>query len=1036
MNKSFLLHIFLLVLPHCALSQVATRLRVDYIENSIAIDSTNPRFSWALEHPQRAQAQTAYQIIVTSVKDGVTTWNTGKVQSNRTLNIPYGGLPLESDSDYSWSVSYWDSNGAPSVTVASSNFSTALLTPSSWMSAQWITSPFNGSLNTYRAEFNVSSPVARARLYISGLGYHKSWINGKLTDDHELGTFTTFQKRVLYNVVDVTDQIQEGCNALGVMLGHGWFNQPSVNVGNRQLIALLSVTTTDGLTSYYPSTVAGATFMDSTSSFSVFPLLFAATSGPVIEDDIYLGEVFDGRIAASIDGWSQCLFGNSSAWVPIEKAAVSPATFGSIMESWKLMISTDKDYVVQQIISPSLGEFTYDFGQNMAGQITLTVSDCPAGTVITVSQAEMIFINGSINNIYQNSPMKATYTCSGVGVETYRTLFTYFGFRYSQILGFPGTPDETSLVAHYVHSNVPDAGEFVSSNSQLNAIQHATRYSLGSNMMDVPTDCSQRERRGWLKDAALVTETSFFNFDSAVFHGKWLKDIVDAQEFSNLTMGGLGAVPECVPYYSHGHVESDAGWAYSVWEISTVYANYYDDEAFEVSFYNTTLKWYMNHWIDIADAHGGVLPLAWYGDWMQYYPGPWNSLSIDYAQFFYISALDRTAEWATRLGLDADAARFANISLAARSIYMKLYFNESTYCFTDCHYVSQLFAIKLGLFPQGSPEEAAIWANAVKWWTAAQFPQHFGGGIISLAIVYPLLARFNMTDLGLRFQLQTTRPSLGQMIADGATTLWEGLDQTGSDGPGSKNHAMFGSSGAWYFYGLAGISRSLGSRSWSSIDFLPPTFTSGVLEDLTSASASVDTPMGRVASAWRASSNSGGTVCGTIYEEGKLTLSCDGGGVFRDVAFASFGTPIGDCISGLVSNITCDSANSTDVIRQLCIGQSSCTVWANASIFGDPCLGTRKSLAVALIGEKCANAEPVSPIYSYDIELPPNSVGTVRIPTPNDPSNALITEGGTTIWNGGFIPGVPGILMATASSDAVVFSIGSGSFAFNVFHSS
>ena len=497
----------------------ATRLRVEYLESALTIDAPAPRFSWALAHPQRAQAQTAFRIVVATVPaaargasrgggvgaaeldNGTVVWDSGKVLSNRTLNVPYGGdAPLESDADYAWTVTVWDAAGAVGA-PASATFSTALLAPADWSGAEWVSSAPGGSLNTYRAEFTVAAPVARARLYISGLGYHKSWLNGALTDDHELGTFTTFQKRVLYSVVDVTAQLREGCNALGVQLGHGWWAQPSVAVGDRQFLAMLSVTTTDGVTTRYPSSATAAAAAAAAAaparSASVLLLEFAATSGPVTADDIYLGEAFDGRVAAALAGWSECGFAPGAAWVPAAAPPLSPATTHAVLESRKLEISTDEDFPVTAggIVSPALGEYTYDFAQNMAGQLTLTVAGCPAGTVITMSQAEMVFANGSINNIYENAPMRASYTCAGTGgTETYRTLFSYFGFRYSQLLGFPGTPDEGSLVAHYVHSALPRAGEFLSSNAQLNAIQHATRYSLGSNMMDIPTDCSQRER--------------------------------------------------------------------------------------------------------------------------------------------------------------------------------------------------------------------------------------------------------------------------------------------------------------------------------------------------------------------------------------------------------------------------------------------------------------------------------------------------------------------------------------------------------------
>jgi hypothetical protein len=407
--------------------------------------------------------------------------------------------------------------------------------------------------------------------------------------------------------------------------------------------------------------------------------------------------------------------------------------------------------------------------------------------------------------------------------------------------------------------------------------------------------------------------------------------------------------------------------------------------------------------------------------------------------FFYISALDRTTEWAERLGRGADASRYGGLALSSRALYRQLFFNASANCYVDCGYVSQLFALTLGLPPRGSAEEAAVWASAVGWFTSTPFgPAHFGGGIISLSLVYPLLARFGLTDLGLRFQLQTSRPSLGQMVADGATTLWEGLDQTGSDGAGSKNHAMFGSSGAWYFWGLAGLARTPGSRSWRSLAFAPPTFTSGVLSDLSAASASVDTPMGRVASAWRASANTGGTVCGTMYEEGALTLACEGGGNFSDVAFASFGTPAGDCASGLLRNASCDADASVAVARAACVGRPSCTLWANASVFGgDPCLGVRKSLAVALRGA-CANAAPPAPVFSLSVELPPNAAGSAAVPTPCNPAGGVVvTEGGVPVWrNGSFVPGVPGVPGAAPSegADAVVVLLGSGSYLFEVFN--
>jgi hypothetical protein len=230
-----------------------------------------------------------------------------------------------------------------------------------------------------------------------------------------------------------------------------------------------------------------------------------------------------------------------------------------------------------------------------------------------MSQAEMVFANGSVNNIFANAPMRAQYTCAGGGgTEVYRTLFSYFGFRFSQLSGFPGTPDEGSLVAHFVHSALPAVGEFQSSSAHLNAVQHATRYAFGSNLMDVPTDCPQRERRGWLGDAQITVEAVLHNFDGALFYRKWLRDFVDAQALSNETMGGGGALPDCVPYYDHGHVEADPGWGIAAWNVASLYASYFDDGDFEEEYY-PSLRAYIEHWVALASSHGGSLPFAYYG---------------------------------------------------------------------------------------------------------------------------------------------------------------------------------------------------------------------------------------------------------------------------------------------------------------------------------------------------------------------------------------------------------------------------------------
>ena len=473
----------LLALLACAAAaaqqHTAERLRIEYLDSPLTIDVPTPRFSYALAHPVRAQFQTSYRITLSSLAPAAQVWDSGTVPSNTSLNIPYGGPPLASDTDYSWSVTWADAAGALSA-PASATFSTALLSPAAWQGAEWLSS-INGSLNTYRAELTLPATPTRARLYIHGLGYAKTWLNGQLTDNHELGTFTTFQKRTLYDVVDVTSQLRAGCNALGVMLGHGWFAQPRVHAGQRQFRLLLAVT--------LPGSSAVQYFASTTGASGSGALSFTAAAGPVLADDIYEGETYSGVVAAALAGWAECGFVPPQPWAPSEAPAESPATFGSIISAHNVHIVTDRVYSVVSITQPveHPNTFVFDFGQNMAGQSTLRVEDCPANTTITLIHNEILNVDGTVNRNLAN--MVGTYICGGTGVEIYRTHFTYYGFRYVQVNGYPGVPGEQAVTAHFVHSDVPQSGEFSSSSTLLNQIQHATRYASLSNLMDIPTDC-------------------------------------------------------------------------------------------------------------------------------------------------------------------------------------------------------------------------------------------------------------------------------------------------------------------------------------------------------------------------------------------------------------------------------------------------------------------------------------------------------------------------------------------------------------------
>ena len=399
----------------------SARLRVEYLDSPLTIDVATPRFSFAPLHPVRGAALASYRIVVAQTFPvAAPVWDSGIVASNSSLNVGYKGPALTSNADYSWTVTWVDNFGATSA-PASSTFSTGLLDAAAdWAAAEWI-SGAGGKLNTFRTELTLASPVTRARLFVTGLGYAKTYLNGALTDDHELGQFTTFQQRTLYDVVDVTAQLRVGCNALGVMLGMGWWSEPSIAAGVRQFRLVLSVTTQDGKT---------ASFASSNAAGGAGALVFTAIAGPVTSDNIYDGESFDGRIAAALAGWSECGFAPSPAWPwqPTEAPAVTPSSFGAVISAHGVLIRTDRTYSVVDsgITQPKPGVFVFDFGQNMAGQTALKVEDCPDGTVITLIHNEILNPDGTVNR--NLAKMEGQFTCAGAnGVEEYRTLFTYYG---------------------------------------------------------------------------------------------------------------------------------------------------------------------------------------------------------------------------------------------------------------------------------------------------------------------------------------------------------------------------------------------------------------------------------------------------------------------------------------------------------------------------------------------------------------------------------------------------------------------------------
>jgi alpha-L-rhamnosidase len=377
-----------------------------------------------------------------------------------------------------------------------------------------------------RRGFQLEARVKQARAYICGLGYFELYLNGKRVGDHLLDPgYTRYDRRVLYVTHDVTDLVRRGRNAVGVILGNGWFNVPNKAAWDfdkapwraaPRLLCQIEVEFTDGRRTTIVS--------DGT---------WRSADSPVVYNTIYSGEIYDARLEQA--GWNTADF-DDLLWSPA--LPVEPPK-GILSAQMMPAIQVDRDLEPIKINEPKPGVFVVDFGQALAGHARLRVRG-PAGTRVEMKYAERLARDGLVdqaaiathvhrfdpNQIFQTD----TYLLKGQGRETWSSRFTYHGFRYVQVTGFPGRPTKDSLRAVFFHSAVPVAGRFECSNPLLNRIWTAARWSYLGNLHGIPTDCPHREKNGWTGDAHLAAEQAMFNYFPSAVYTKWIQDLSDEQQ--------------------------------------------------------------------------------------------------------------------------------------------------------------------------------------------------------------------------------------------------------------------------------------------------------------------------------------------------------------------------------------------------------------------------------------------------------------------------------------------------------------------------
>lgn len=846
MRKAVLFVLVLIVSISCENINTSTikfeRLLCEYSENPINIDIEKPRFSWVVSSLERGQYQSAYQIFVAEEKrllGDESLWDSGKVISDATMHISYDGKPLKSNTLYHWKVRIW--NGAGEQFGSEVNtFSTAFLSESDWK-ASWIgannapepkpekgffmdkneealrddTVHHQGRSVLLRSEFDLERPIESAKLYITGLGFYEAEINGKQVGKFVLAPAKTpYHKHILYDAYDVSDQLKNGANAIGIHLGNGWYDPYKKWwkeyrmqwFGYKKALAQLHVTYQDG----------SEVIIKSDDSWKT-------TRGPVLFNCVYDGEIYDAN--KEIQDWTLPGF-NDSDWsnvVLMEKPEAS--LFSHIMPANQI----DEIRKPVTITEPRQGMKVYDLGQNFTGWVKLTMKG-EKGDTLKIRFSEELYEDGTLNYTC-NERAKATieYVLKGGEKEFYEPKFSYFGFQFVEIASSSTLPEIIDLEGCVIYSANKTIGQFACSHELINKMHHATVWSQKSNMLSYPMDCPQRdERLGWMGDAQVTAEEAMFNFDMALFYKNWFRGIRANQD--NKTGD--------IPIISPRPYIKDEGVGWSSTFITMVWNNYqyYGDRQLLAENYDAMSR-YVDFLGQISTEY--IVPKGWIGDWGSAVKG-WKEgqpESVSTAFYFYNTTILRKV--ANILNRTEDERCFVDLAASIKVAYNENYFDPETNNYNDGSQMANAFPLYLGLVNEEDKE--AVLNNLIHDIEVLN-NTHLTTGVLGTKYLMDALSIYNKSDVAWSLATQTTYPSWAEMMKRFNTMceFWT-LKQ-------SHNHVMMGSIDAWFYKYLAGIQLIEEQPAFKQFIIKPH-----MAEGLDHAQASTNTFRGMVSSAWEKS---------------------------------------------------------------------------------------------------------------------------------------------------------------------------------------
>jgi alpha-L-rhamnosidase len=816
-------------------------LRCEYLENPLGIDVTEPRLSWQVESSQRAQKQTAYRILVASSQDlldqnQADLWDTGKVKSDRSIQVTYAGKALVSRTQCFWKVRVWDKDGKPCKWSEAATWSMGLLAETDWQ-ANWIgydakpddiaSMPIpgdkgKGKFKAYlpsphlRKAFSVSKKIARASLYVSAQGHVEMHVNGKrVGDEYFTPGWTDYRKRIYYRSYDVTSMLKQGGNAVGAILGDGWFR------GNISILNQNQYGTKLRLLTQLHIDYTGGTHQIIASDPS-----WKASFGPIILSDMFEGETYDAR--KEMPGWAGPNF-DDAQW-----AAVDTGTeINPLIQAYPgVPVRVVQEMPTVKLTEPKPERYVFDLGQNFSGWARLKVKG-QAGDKVYMQFGEMLNPDGTVYTANLRSARAAdNYILKGRGVEVWEPHFTFHGFRYVELTGLRKKPRPGTITGIVIQSDSSMTSSFECSNPMLNQLYSNIIWGQRSNYLEVPTDCPQRdERLGWTGDTQVFVRTGTYNQDIGAFFTKWNIDLMDTQN----TAGTFGQ--QAPVFHGHGSPAwADAG-VICPW---TIYKVYGDLRMVEMH-YDA-----MARFIEYCKSKGLAGPGGGFGDWLAIGSKTPKEL-ISAAYFGYTTSL--MAEIAKALGKKEDAAKYQALFKEICANFQKT-FVKADGKIQDESQTSYCLALRFNLLTDQQRKQAAVHlAERIK---AKDY--HLSVGFVGASILLPTLTEIGRSDLAYRLIQNKTYPSWGYSVEQGATTIWERWnsytkkDGFGDVGMNSFNHYAYGACGEWMFRSMLGIDTD--GPGYKTL-LITPELGQGI----TWAKGHYDSIHGRISSDWKIDGN-------------------------------------------------------------------------------------------------------------------------------------------------------------------------------------